>query len=312
MSYYQTTTFNPYLQYSMYPMYNWGYNQPMFMGLPNNTALPLVQQQAQQPQINTTNLDSVTFSANKQIQQQKKEGLSTGAKWAIGIGATTALAVGADFLFCKGKHVKSLWGKVKGNNSKPDGTPPSPPTSNPPAPPKKPNFFEQKGLKVNKEIVSNADGTLYTGTLEKVNKNGEKFVLEYKDGVLQSSKKYTNAGDYVSCKKYTREIDNRIGSDRKPYQVKKRIMYVYDNNDKIIGGAYVAESKNSTIYVNNKYCIVKNDKGITKRRFATKDGKKYVLFERPLDTECMAKSKLGMASGEALSSPFVTCYPLPK
>lgn len=43
MSYYQTTTFNPYLQYSMY---NWGYNQPMFMGLPNNTALPLVQQQA--------------------------------------------------------------------------------------------------------------------------------------------------------------------------------------------------------------------------------------------------------------------------
>ena len=89
MSYCQTTTFNPYLQYSMYPMYNWGYNQPMFMGLPNNTALPLVQQQAQQPQINTTNLDSVTFSANKEIQQQTKEGLSTGAKWAIGIGATT-------------------------------------------------------------------------------------------------------------------------------------------------------------------------------------------------------------------------------
>ena len=119
MSYYQTTTFNPYLQYSMYPMYNWGYNQPMFMGLPNNTALPLVQQQAQQTQINITNLDSISFSANKQIQQQTKEGLSTGAKWAIGIGATTALAVGADFLFCKGKHVKSLLGKSgKSNGSK--------------------------------------------------------------------------------------------------------------------------------------------------------------------------------------------------
>lgn len=119
MSYYQTTKFNPYLQYSMYPMYNCGYNQPMLMGLPYNTALPLVQQQTQQPQINTNNLDSVSFSANKEIQQQTKEGLSTGAKWAIGIGATTALAVGADFLFCKGKHVKSLLGKSgKSNGSK--------------------------------------------------------------------------------------------------------------------------------------------------------------------------------------------------
>ena len=96
MSYYQTTTFNPYLQYSIYPMYNWGYNQPMFMGLPNNTAIPLV-------------------------QQQTKYGLSTGAKWAIGIGTTTALAVGADFLFCKGKHVKSLLGKSSKNNGSKGG-----------------------------------------------------------------------------------------------------------------------------------------------------------------------------------------------
>ena len=115
MSYYWTTTFNPYSQYSIYPMYNWGYNQPMFMGLSNNTAIPLVQQQTQQPQINTTNIDSVSFRANKQFQQQKKDGLSTGAKWAIGIGATTALAVGADFLFCKGKHVKSLFNKGRKN-----------------------------------------------------------------------------------------------------------------------------------------------------------------------------------------------------
>ena len=62
--------------------------------------------------------DTVSFSANKQIQpESKKQEMSTGAI-AIGAGIVTALAVGADFLFCKGKHIRSIFGKAgnKGGN----------------------------------------------------------------------------------------------------------------------------------------------------------------------------------------------------
>ena len=307
MTGYPQVNFNP---YSMYQNWGYGYQYPVFRGV-QNVPQPV---SVPQPNVNLqTPPDTVSFKTAEHIQPKpKKEGLSTRAKWAIGIGATTALAVGADFLFCKGKHVKSLWGKVKGNNSKPDGTPPSPPTSNPSAPPKKPNFFEQKGLKVNKEIVSNADGTLYTGTLEKVNKNGEKFVLEYKDGVLQSSKKYTNTGDYVSCKKYTREIDTGYDSNRVPYPINKRYMFEYDKDGKIVNGTLVCERKNCTFYVNNKYSVSKRDKEIIKTRLARKNGTKYVLFENPVERELDAKTKLGWGPLQAIESPFKTHYPLPK
>ena len=91
MSYYQTGTFSPYLQFNMHTLYNLDYKHPMFMGFSNNITRPVVQQHTQ--------------------QSQKKDCLSTGTKWAIGICATTALAVGVAFLFCKGKHIKSLFNK---------------------------------------------------------------------------------------------------------------------------------------------------------------------------------------------------------
>ncbi len=307
MTGYPQVNFNP---YSMYQNWGYGYQYPVFRGVQN------VPQPVSVPQPNV-NLqippDTVSFKTAEHIQPKpKKEGLSTGAKWAIGIGATTALAVGADFLFCKGKHVKSLWGKVKGNNSKPDGTPPSPPTSNPSAPPKKPNFFEQKGLKVNKEIVSNADGTLYTGTLEKVNKNGEKFVLEYKDGVLQSSKKYTNAGDFIYRKEYTHEKVNLLDANKQPAPVETRRMLVYNKDGKIIDGIKVTKNPSCSQYVNKKFAVYKDNREMVLTRFAYEDGKKFTLFDKPLDKESEGIFELGRGAMAALISPFRTRYPLPK
>ena len=106
---YSVTNYNPYNMYQ-----NCGYYYPSFNSayIPQYQNVPLYD-------FNTLNYnyynqpDTVSFSANSQIQpEQQKPGLSTGAKVAIGAGIVTALAVGADFLFCKGKHVKSIFGKA--------------------------------------------------------------------------------------------------------------------------------------------------------------------------------------------------------
>lgn len=308
MNDYPQINFNPYN--NMNQMLGYGYQDSAFRNVQNT--LPPVTEHIQ--------------------TKPEKEGLSTHAKLGIGIGVTTALAIGVDFLFCKGKHVKNLWGKLKGNNSRPNGTPPSSPTSNntvvpkkpklkgnnprpdgaPPSSPtsntpvvaKKPNFFEQRGLKINKEVVSNADGTLYTGSIERTNKNGERFILKYKDGMLQTSEKYTKAGEFVSSKKYSQEIETGFNKNRVPYPIKKRYMYEYNNDGKIINGSVVIKRPNNTFYINNKYCIFKNNKEIIIRRFATKDGKKFGLFDKPYDKEFDARSELGRASMAALDTPF--------
>lgn len=253
----------------------------------------------------------------EQIQtNQEKEGLSTYAKLGIGIGVTTAIAIGVDFLFCKGKHIKNLWGKLKGNNSRPNDNPPSLPPSNTPVATKKTNFFEQRGLKINKEVVSNADGTLYTGSIEHTNKNGERFILEYKDGMLQTSEKYTRAGEFVSRKKYTQGIETGYDPNKVPYPIKKRYMFEYNKDGKIINGLVVIENECShnkhTFVVNNKYRVSKKNKEITITRFADKDGKKYELFDIPFDNELDARWELGRAILGALISPFKKHYTLSK
>lgn len=110
MSGYSVTNYNP---------YNVN-NNFAFKGITTDTTSQIknVPQLTQQP-------DTVSFST-----KNKKESLSLGAKWAIGIGATTALAVGSDFLFCKGKHLKSIFGKAcnksgSGGTGKPNVNPTS-------------------------------------------------------------------------------------------------------------------------------------------------------------------------------------------
>ena len=54
------------------------------------------------------------------LSQNVQKEFSTGNKVAIGTGIAILLAVGADFIFCKGKHVKSLSNKLKINKTKPE------------------------------------------------------------------------------------------------------------------------------------------------------------------------------------------------
>lgn len=114
---YSVRNYNPYNMYQSY-----GYYNPAFFGTYSQQYqnVPLYD-------FNTMNYgynyqpDTVSFSANSQIQpEQKQQGLSTGAKVAIGATVITALAIGADFIFCKGKHVRNLLGKLKGNKVKPE------------------------------------------------------------------------------------------------------------------------------------------------------------------------------------------------
>lgn len=64
----------------------------------------------------------MSFRATEHIKTKQK---NDSYWWESCIGAVvaTSLAVGADFLFCKGKHVKNLWGKLKGNKTKPEVKP---------------------------------------------------------------------------------------------------------------------------------------------------------------------------------------------
>ena len=62
---------------------NYGYSMPVFRGAEYQ---PVMQQPLSQ--------DTVQLSAEKEIKTKKKEGLSTGAKWAIGLATTAATIYG--------------------------------------------------------------------------------------------------------------------------------------------------------------------------------------------------------------------------
>ena len=114
VDYYSVSNYSPFNTYL-----NYGYNKyPTFRGNnPKYVIDTLSNTNYLQPQSNLKS-DVTVFSTDKQLQadqQRQQKQLSTGAKIAIGAGIATVVAVGADFLFCKGKHVKSIFGKA-GNN----------------------------------------------------------------------------------------------------------------------------------------------------------------------------------------------------
>jgi hypothetical protein len=94
---------------------------------------------------------------------QKNKELSTAAKIGIAAGGLTALAVGIDFAFYKGVHIKKLLGKggkgAKGGNGGKTGTPPTspkPPENTPkpsqPSPAQKPS--NDKIIDARRQIAS--------------------------------------------------------------------------------------------------------------------------------------------------------------
>ena len=97
MTGYPQIGFNPYNMYQ-----NWGYGQqyPAFRGVQNQPQPVSVPQ----PNVNLqTPPDTVSFKATEHIQTKpKKEGLSTGAKWGIGLGLTALAGIGI-YIATKGR-----------------------------------------------------------------------------------------------------------------------------------------------------------------------------------------------------------------
>lgn len=168
---YFVTNYNP---CSMYQ--NYGYSKyPAFRGVQD-----IPQPVCPYPSVSLQTLpDTVSFNATEHIQDKsKEEGLSTGAKWAIGIGATTALAVGADFLFCRGKHIKSLFNKGHKNtnstgNSCNTGKPRTNPTNTAPSAPNSPTTATTNILRANPTFLKRINNIPVTGMREE-----EKPILE--------------------------------------------------------------------------------------------------------------------------------------
>lgn len=98
-------TLNPVGLYNFnysYPYnYMYGYNIPYQYNQPVFTSSPTPQ------------------NSNESVKPK----VSTGTKVAIGAGIATALAIGADFVFCKGKHVKSIFGKTGNKGGSGTGKP---------------------------------------------------------------------------------------------------------------------------------------------------------------------------------------------
>ena len=189
VDYYSVSNYSPFNTYL-----NYGYNKcPMFKG--NNPKYgidTLSNTNYLQTQSNLKS-DVVDFSANKQIQvdqQKQQKQLSTGAKIAIGAGVATALAVGTDFLFCKGKHVKSLFRKntpkSPNNGTKPNNTTNTIPTSQQTK--SSPNHSSSQTAPANNVNVSSNVST---------DKMREYIAKKYSTGIDYSSRPCGNYADAI-------------------------------------------------------------------------------------------------------------------
>ena len=168
VNYYSVSNYSPFNMNS-----NYGYNKyPMFKGNVSKYGMDTINNTNYlQPQSNFKS-DVAAFSTDKQLQanqQKQQKQLSTGEKIAIGAGVTTALAVGADFLFCKGKHVKSLFGKntpkTPNNGTKPNNTTPkSTNTNTTTSTPSKPQATTSNNVTANASLTtSNSANATSTG-----------------------------------------------------------------------------------------------------------------------------------------------------
>lgn len=163
VDYYSVSNYSPFNTYLKYPMFR-GNNPKYGVDTLSNTNYL-------QPQSNLKS-DVAAISTDKQLQadqQKQQKQLSTGAKIAIGAGVATVIAVGTDFLFCKGKHVKSLFGKntpkTPNNGTKPNNTTPKPTNTNTTTPtPSKPQTTTSNNVTANtSSTTSNSANATSTG-----------------------------------------------------------------------------------------------------------------------------------------------------
>ena len=143
---------------------------------------------------------SPQFRASQNVMKpariEEKQGMSTAAKWAIGVGLT-ALATYGIYALTKGRvKGKALRPKIEGMNNE--------------------SFIVGKNERIEgvnqllkgKAIL--ADGTGYTGSLTVKYEDRSRIVMEYINGVLQKSTKTAKDGTKVFDKAYTWTEDGLI------------------------------------------------------------------------------------------------------
>lgn len=139
---------------------------------------------------------------------EKDKGLSSTAKWAIGLGLAGLASYG-------------IYAMTKGRVKAPKPTPANP---IPEIKEMAVNAFREAGNKFEKGKAILADGTKYTGNITSECKDGSKIVMEYVDGVLQKSTKTAKDGTKVFDKAYTWAEDGLIK------EVKKNGETILDEN----------------------------------------------------------------------------------
>ena len=135
-------------------------------------------------------------SVTKPVDAEEKQGMSSTAKWAIGLGLTALAATGIYF---------ATKGQVKGPNPTPKPDNPIPEIKEMAV-----NAFKEAGNKFDNGKAILADGTKYTGNITSTGKDGSKVVMEYVDGVLQKSTKTAKDGTKIFDKAYTWAEDGLI------------------------------------------------------------------------------------------------------
>ena len=140
-------------------------------------------------------------NVSKPAKAEEKQGMSTTAKWAIGIGLTALASYGIYYALTKGR-VKSPKPTPKPEN---------------PAPEIKEmaiDAFKREGRFENgKAILKDKNGAYtidYTGNITSTGKDGSKVVMEYVDGILQKSTKTAKDGTNVFDKTYSYIYDGRV------------------------------------------------------------------------------------------------------
>ena len=126
---------------------------------------------------NSTN----SLERNPQDDSFEKNGISTGAKVALGTVAVVGALAACDALFNKSKNLKKIFGIADNIKPKP-GNPPGTPVADDVLKETFESFKSQGKFEGGKAVLN--DGTLLTGKLVHQVENGEKVILEYKDGLL--------------------------------------------------------------------------------------------------------------------------------
>ena len=156
-------------------------------------------------------------NVSKPAKAEEKQGMSTTAKWATGLGLI-ALASYGIYAFTKGR--------VKGVTPKPEN--PNPENPIPEIKEMAIDAFKKDGrFEKGKAILKAKNGSYtigYTGNITSTGKDGSKVVMEYVDGVLQKSTKTAKDGTKIFDKAYTWAEDGLIK------EVKKNGETILDEN----------------------------------------------------------------------------------